>query len=192
MSKLNNDKVVSNNNQRITAVQKHITAAKPEIPVAGKLVKPAAFVAVFQKSLDAHAAVLAKRAEYKAAVAERRAADAERRLYDDALKSWVLQRFGADSHVTHEFGYAARKLGEPNTETKAQAVKLAKATRVARGTVGKKEKLKIKGSLEPHDHVTEPAPAHVTEPAPAHPAPAGPATPPINATNGVTNGIAHA
>jgi hypothetical protein len=128
--------------------------------------------------------VLAKHGEYKAAVAKRRAADAQRRTFDDALKSWVLNRFGANSNVAHDFGYTARKVGDPGTQAKADAVKLAKATREARGTIGKKKKLKIKGSLTPLVQGNSPPAAHAAS--------ADAVTPPINATNGIANGTAHA
>jgi hypothetical protein len=130
-------------------------------------VKPATIVAVFQKSLDTRAEVTVSAAAYKASLAERGAAESDRASYDDGLKAWVLNRYGADSPEAHEFGYAARKVSVKSAATKAQAVALNAATRKARGTVGKKEKLKIKGSIDaPQPAVAAPAAAPMVAVAP--------------------------
>ena len=107
------------------------------------------------------AAVVTARAEYKATLAKRDAAEVRRRVVSAALRQWVLNRFGATSAEVHDFGYAPRKPSEPTAETKARAVRLNEATRRARGTIGRKKKLAIKGTLDPE---TPSMPASPTEP----------------------------
>jgi hypothetical protein len=72
------------------------------------------------------------------------------------MKSWILQLFGDGSTEATEFGYAARKKPEISAEDRAKAVELRRATRDARGTMGKKEKLKIRGVV-PSVPASEPA-----------------------------------
>ena len=146
-NKVSNATVVTNNTKRILALNKHVTGKKPEIPIGGRVLKPAQVTAVFQDSLDKRAAITAALAAYKAALAAGVEAEANRRVAEAALKAWVLNRFGADSTEAHEFGYTARKTAVLSAVDRANAVLLNQATRKARGTMGKKEKLKIKGTL---------------------------------------------
>jgi hypothetical protein len=145
--KVKNDTVVTNNTKRISALKKYVTNSKTEIPVGGETLKPAAVIAVFQDSLDTRAAVTATQAGYKSALAARLAAEEKRIVADDALKGWVLNTFGANSAEAGEFGYAPRKAPVVSAADRANAVLLAKATRKARGTMGPKAKLSIKGTL---------------------------------------------
>ena len=184
MKQPNNDRIVSSSNQRITGINAHLTGAKTEIPVKGGMVKPAAMVAVFQHALDTRAAVVTARGVYKAALVQRAAADDERVLTDDALKSWVLNRFGDDSVEAHAFGYVARKAATPSAQKKANAAEKRKATREARGTRGSRQKLEIKGSLN--------GPTDLAAPAQTSGATAAPATAaPVAQGGGATNGAAH-
>ena len=146
-NKTSNDSIVSSDTKRVGALKKYLAKVRTEIPVDGKLLKPAGVTALFQASLDTQAAVTAARAAYKAALAACDEAKDQRKRADDALKSWVLNRFGADSVEAHEFGYSARKIGEVSAADRANAVLLSAATRKARGTMGKRQKEKIKGTL---------------------------------------------
>ncbi len=128
-------------------MKKYVTDRKITIPLAGKLLNPAQVAAIFQESLDAQAAVAAKLAAYKGAISARDAAEKRHLAADEAMKSLVLQLFGDGSMEATEFGYAARKKPEISAEDRARAVELRRATREARGTRGKKEKLKIRGAM---------------------------------------------
>jgi hypothetical protein len=153
-AKNSNDAISNQNTRRIEALQKYVTSAKTEIPVGGAVLKPADVIAVFQDDTDNRKEVTATRAAYGAAVATRDASELKRQVTDEALKGWVLNRFGETSTEAKEFGYAPRKRATVTAEKRANAVKLNLATREARGTVGKKQKLAIKGSL---DTATAPA-----------------------------------
>jgi hypothetical protein len=135
--------------RRLAAMKKFVAGRKVTIPLAGKLLTPAQVAAIFQESLDTQAAVAQKLAAYKGAISERDAAEKRRLAADEAMKNWVLQLFGDGSAEANEFGYAARKKPEISAEDLAKAVELRRATREARGTRGKKQKLKIRGVVPP-------------------------------------------
>jgi hypothetical protein len=156
-AKRDNDGIVSATTQALSALGKHLPPSL-QIPAGEKLITAPEFATVFQTALDARAAVVVARGQYKAALAARRQADAARRVHDDALKAWVLHRFGPSSSVTHDFGYAQRPRSEPSAQAKADAVRLNKATRKARGTLGPKQKLQIKGTRDDAPDAS-PAPA---------------------------------
>jgi hypothetical protein len=139
-AKINNNAIVSQDTQRIEVLQKYVTGGKTEIPVGGAMLKPADVIAVFQDDLDNRKEVTVTKAAYGAAVAKRAASELKRQVTDEALKGWVLNRFGETSIEAKEFGYAPRKRQAVTAEKRANAVKLNLATRQARGTVGKKQK----------------------------------------------------
>jgi len=166
-----NDTIVSILTKRVNGVQKYLVAEKAEIPVQGALLKPAHLVKLYKGNLDARAAVTAGHSSYKAAIATRDEAEVSRLAADESLKAWVLARFGADSVEAGEFGFAPRKKPEVSAETRAAAVLQNKATRDARGTVGKKKKLQIKGVVPTSTAPAAPATTPTSVPAPALVAP---------------------
>ena len=145
-AKINNATIVNNNTKRILAMKKHVTSSTTEIPIGGELLQPAQVIAVYQNSLDSRATVTAMLAGYKAALVERARTEAKLGVTEDALKGWVLNRFGVDSAEALEFGFSPRKKAEVSAADRANAVLLGHATRKARGTMGKKKRLKIKGT----------------------------------------------
>jgi hypothetical protein len=99
-------------------------------------------------SLDKRTAVTATLAAYKEALSDRALAEAKLGLTEDALKGWVLNRFGFDNAEALEFGFSPRKIPKVSVADKANAVLLNQATRKARGTMGKRARLKVKGKLD--------------------------------------------
>jgi hypothetical protein len=178
-SKISNANVITNNGKRISSLKKYVTNSKTEIPIGGERFKPADLIAVFQESLDTRAAVTATQGAYKKALVAKEDAEGKRAEIDDALKVWVLAWFGADSVEAHEFGYAARKKAVMTADERAAAVAANLATRVARGTKGPKQRLKIKGA--PVASTAPAAPA--SNAAAAVPAPAPHAVTPTPAVN---------
>jgi hypothetical protein len=66
----------------------------------------------------------------------------------DAFEAFVRAAFGNSPDVLADFGLAPRKPPTPlTTEQQAVAVAKRKATREARGTVGKRARLRIKGDV---------------------------------------------
>jgi hypothetical protein len=180
----NNSAIVTILGNRITAIQKYLVTEKAEIPVNGTLMKPAALAKLYQKSLNARAAVLAGQSAHKAALTTRDAAETDRAAADESLKAWVLGRFGAGSAEAGEFEFAPRKAPTVSAATRAQAVLQNKATRRARGTLGRKQRLTIKGVIPTSTAPAAPATPSAPAPAAASAPVAGAAvtTPPPTAT----------
>ncbi len=145
-SEINNAKIADLCTQRIRALK--TLPAKTQIALGGVLYKVTAVIAIYQAILDNQAALIKSRAQVAADLAARRLAETKREAIEFGLKVWVLNHLGADSNAASEFGYAAPKRAAKSAEAVANAVKLAKATREARHTMGKRAKLKIKGTLD--------------------------------------------
>jgi hypothetical protein len=100
------------------------------------------------------------------------------------LKTYLQSRFGKTSGKLQLFGFAQNKSTQKTAQAKADAVVKSKATRKARGTMGKKQKTAIKGDVigVVTTPILAPAPA-TTAPAPGAPDPA-PKPAPAPAVNG--------
>ena len=196
MSKVsqNNANVVDTCTKRLNALSAHVDA-KAQISIDGTKLKASQVVAIYQSCLDSRAALATKRAETKAAMATRSSAETARRRADRAVKAWVVNEFGEGSQQALDFGFAPPKKATRTVESKVNAVALAKATRAARHTMGKKQKSLIKGttvvSVAPANPANTPAgaspavqPATPTAPAvaPQLATPAAPAAAPQLAT----------
>lgn len=77
----------------------------------------------------------------------RATAEAARREADRALRAWAANEFGVESKEAIDFGFPPPKEPELTVEAKALAVARRKATREARGTMGKREKEGVRGTL---------------------------------------------
>ena len=165
MSRMNNASVVDVCTKRLTALKTY-AGQKGTISVNGKEMKISAVTAIYQDCLDARAQLNTKRSEVKTALAARADAESARAEADVALQAWVTQKFGVGSTQALDFGFAPRKRAKRSTGEKADAAKLALATREARHTMGSVQRQSVKGTL---DAPTAPA-------APATNAPAGSST----------------
>jgi hypothetical protein len=99
------------------------------------------------------------------------------------MKAYLISRFGKGSGKLQLFGFAQTKTTQKTAQSKAAAVVKSKATRTARGTLGKKQKSGIKGVV--------PVPATPSSPGPAAPSLPEPTTKPV-APAAVTPGAPHA
>ena len=126
-----------------------------------------------ESRIDAASATIAARAKWLTAAAAENEKTTEAESILLGLKSHLVTTYGAKSQVVADFGFTP-KTKKTTAKTTAAAVDKRAATRVARGTVGKKEKLKITGVVAPETPATPAAQA-------AAPAASG-ATPP--ATSG--------
>jgi hypothetical protein len=171
----NNATVVDSCTQRLNALAAHVDT-KAQISIDGTKLKASQVVAIYQSCLDSRAALATKRAETKAAMTTRSSAELARQRADKAVKAWVVNEFGEGSQQALDFGFAPPKKATRTVESKVNAVALAKATRAARHTMGKKQKSLIKGTI-----VVPVAPANpANTPAGASPA-SQPATSPAPA-----------
>ncbi len=99
------------------------------------------------------------------------------------MRAYLVSRFGKGSGKLQLFGFAQTKTTQKTAQSKAAAVAKAKATRTARGTLGKKQKSGIKGVV--------PVQATPASSGPTAPSPPDPATKPV-APAAVTPGAPHA
>jgi hypothetical protein len=132
----------------VSAIKKYL-GAKDELFVNGEKVKASDLAQMYQDALDTRATAVTVKGDYKSALAARDEAEATRVSADVALQPYVLQRFGANSSAAHDFGFTPRKSPDKTVVSKARAVLLGQATRVARGTTSKKKQQQIKGTLSP-------------------------------------------
>jgi hypothetical protein len=111
-------------------------------------------------------AVLVSKAAYEAAVAKANASQAVIVPYMGKLTDYVRAIFGNATEILVDFGIAPLKARTPMTaEAKVAANAKREATRKARGVMGPRERLQVRGDVTGVDitPVIEPAP----EPAPA-------------------------
>jgi len=105
--------------------------------------------AVMQACIDAAQQLEHQRGVVHAAlVASRKANDARLKL-DEGLKAWLTTNYGLESTIAAAFGFAPRKKTVKSPATKKAAAEKNRATRKARNTMGKRQRLKIKGVLPP-------------------------------------------
>src|SRR5260370_27679020 len=134
-------------------------------------------LAILQTRLAAANAAQSTRATWQSAVKADRDERVKTKTFVSGLRQALQVAFAGSIDALADFGLAPRKQRVVTPEKKAPAAAKAKATRIARHTVGPKKKLAIKGTV--------PQAAPATSPA-AAPAPASPALPtttaPVTAT----------
>ena len=100
-----------------------------------------------QRRIDAANAVDAAKAAWLKAVSDYQALDRPTDIILRDLKRIVIGAFGDQSPKLAAFGFAIAKQAVFTEEQKAVMVAKRLATRKARGTMGPKAKLKIKGAV---------------------------------------------
>jgi hypothetical protein len=165
------------------AMQKIVTASEEHlggktVVLQGKLWKSADLVKALQGAIAALHATDALHASWIKAVADEKSTYKTAILpLIKALRAYIVATFGETSQVYIDFGFPQPKpRAKPSIETNSTALQQRRATRKARNTMGKKQRLAIKGVVQP---VT--AQAAATSPSPA--APSTPATTPATAAN---------
>jgi hypothetical protein len=101
--------------------------------------------AVFQAQLDAIDSVDRARVALSAAVARERLATKEARKLEYLLKQRVGVILGVSQVVFNDFGWTVpKKPGPKTTQAKLEGAIKARATRAARGTMGKRQRKKAR------------------------------------------------
>jgi hypothetical protein len=179
MSNINRPVTQARDAQVIVGIQKHLQNVS-SLPVAGATFTPAELVKLFQSRIDSANRVSTEKANWHSTVEADKALSAKLTPVLRGLRQYVLNAFGETSPVLADFGFTPPKKRTLTPEKKAAAALLAKATRKARHTVGKKQKLAIKGAVSPAAPANPPASAS----APTAVAPTAPATPPTGGASG--------
>ena len=145
-NKPNNASIVDTCTQRLNALKTYLTNPNATISVNGVQVKVADVTASYQACLDDRATQSTQRATVKATLVLHAAADSKRQVIDRALKSWVVNQYGATSKEAHDFGFPPPKVPVRTVKSKATALQRSEATRTARHTMGSKQKEDVKGT----------------------------------------------
>ena len=113
---------------------------------------PAELQAVLQADVDAVLATVAARAGWLTAVKEEQDSNARTDLVLAALEAQIRATFGDDEDVgtvLADFGLAPRKLVVPTGEQMAAAAAKRRATREARGTMGRRQRAALEKGTAP-------------------------------------------
>ena len=142
------------------------------IPILGTSYTSAQIKAAIQADLDAAAATQTAQAAWLTAVQEEHTKHVTAHDVLLGLKAYLVSTYGkAKIDVFTDFGFTTQKVTRPSAETRVAATAKAKATREARHTLGKKQRLAIKA-------VPDPAPETATG--------TEPPTPPVPPTGATT------
>lgn len=128
----------------LQGIAKHFTDGLPVV-LGGKSYTPAELAAVFQAHLDAIDAVTTARAQLATAILRRRGAARRAGEATRLLKLRVAGTDGFSATVWADFGWQVPKKPGPKTVmAKVVGAAKARATREARGTLGKRARKKVR------------------------------------------------
>jgi hypothetical protein len=139
----------------IAGINKHLSSST-SLPLGGTAMTPQALVQLLQSCLDAIATTASATAQFHAATAAEKQLVTQVRALLLNLKSYVENLYGKASPTLSDFGIV-RAPTKPTVQVKAQAVDLQRQTRVKRGTMGKRQKAKLKASPVPATVPSTPA-----------------------------------
>ncbi len=152
----------NNRGSKLTADQKMIDGIQKflskfaSLPVGSQTLTPADIVKVFQDRLDTGNAVVSAEAARTAAIKADRDKRAQTNAFAQSFRRMVLGMFSQSPDTLAIFGLKAPKVVKKTVDAKAAAVAKSKATRVARGTKGSKQKKAIKASPPPQQGAESP------------------------------------
>jgi hypothetical protein len=180
-----------------TAADQHVidglndpTSAITTLMIASVPVATKDIVSTFQSRIDARKAVETARTAWQTTVQADRDVTAKTKDFVSTVKASLLTAFAGNADALMKFGLTGRQKPAKKLDIKVVAVAKAKATRVARHTMGSKQKAAIKGTVDttaPAIPVPAPAPSPapvvVTPPATVAPTtqPATPVAAPVAA-----------
>ncbi|HEY3819589.1 MAG TPA: hypothetical protein VGL81_20615 [Polyangiaceae bacterium] len=125
-------------------VKKRWLAGGP-VSVNGKEYSPQEILDELQALLDSHTKTVQAHGAWRAQVAKQRALEKSRHAFVNALEVAARLRHGEKLDVLADFGLdAMKKPGPKSVHVKAEAAEKGKATRKRRGTMGPRQKKKLK------------------------------------------------
>ncbi len=127
------------------------------VPLAGSAYPTATLEQLIQSRIDAANTVANARAQWLEAVAAYKSLNTKVTPLVRALRQYVVNVYGPDSTVLADFGFTPSKKKVLTPEEQVAKAEKAAATRKARGTMGKKQKAKIKGTVDTTAPATPPA-----------------------------------
>jgi hypothetical protein len=135
MNKSNKTLLLVSINQLIAGIQKHSSSAS--VVVANQTYTGPQLVSVLQPLADAVSATTASRAAWLSDAAAEEKALASASEFLSSLQQAVYAAYGNAVATLADFGLKPHTRTEPSAAVKAAAAQKAKATRQARGEVGK-------------------------------------------------------
>jgi hypothetical protein len=133
----------------VGGLREHVASGEA-LSLDGKKLSKAKAIALFQAHLDALDAVRTTRAQLAAQIRNERAIHRQVSALMPALVAWVQMKFGATAVTFARFGLALPKKRGPKTIFgKAHGAEKARATRTARKTMGKRQRLRVRGTVPP-------------------------------------------
>ena len=124
----------------IAGIKKHLSDTKSLVLHKGTSYKPAELVARLEQRLVLLDAVSAARAVLHDAVVANTVDRQDAAVLLRSLRAVVLGMFGGSTETLNDFGFTVRTPRKPDAETRAKAVEKLRATRLARHTMGKRQK----------------------------------------------------
>jgi hypothetical protein len=143
MTAINSNTAKALDAQVVAGIQKHLLTV-PSLPLAGAAYTPADLVKLVQSRLDSAGTVASSNATWHSTVAAHGALNAKLTQVLRGLRQYVLNAFGETSPVLADFGFTPPKVATRTPEEKAAAAAKALATRRARHTMGKKQRLLLR------------------------------------------------
>jgi len=124
----------------IAGVTKHLSTQKTFL-LRGEVQSAEALVALFQSQIDALNKITAAHVALRVAVGEEQAIATRALPIEASLKVMMGTRFGWTSATYRDFGWAPpKKTGPKTAAAKVAGAEKARATRIARGTMGPKQR----------------------------------------------------
>lgn len=120
----------------------------PQFNLGAEAFTPTALLARIQARVDAMNVLTAAEAAVDEARRNYKEVDQQTQRIVADLQNVVMAAFGSTSPQLADFGFPVRKVYVPTDAQKVAAVARRRATRKARGTMGPKAKLAIKGAEE--------------------------------------------
>ncbi len=139
--------------QILRGIDEHLSKV-PSFALAGAIYTRKELIGMLQQRIDSANACTAARAALHEAVDEHRGIDKSVRKIIQALRAHLLNVYGEQAGILGDFGFAPPKRSKPSVETLAMASEKRRATRLARGTKGRRQRLEIKGTLSEPPHGT--------------------------------------
>ncbi len=130
----------------ISGVSQHITTS---VTLGGDTQTGPQIAAVFTTAIQADTDLAAAKAAYQQKLAAQQKAFTTARTTASSLKLYVLSAYGKTNPIVTDFGWSVAKAAVTSVAVKAEARVKAAATRVARHTMGSKQRLSIKGGVTP-------------------------------------------
>jgi hypothetical protein len=164
MSNANHSTTQAHDGQVIVGIKKDLQNVS-SLPLAGSTYTMTALVQLIQSRIDAANTIATARANWLDATAKYEALNTQLTPVVRALRQYVINAFGQNSPLLADFGFTPPKKATLTPEQLTARALKADATRKARGTLGKKEKAKIKGTVVTTAPATSPAPVPTVTPA---------------------------